>query len=303
MKVLLPIDIVHPVKPTIDQLAALVPLQEAEVLFLYVKEELPAYEAVVGTTADFKDDLNHQIELKAKAVLEEAQSLLNGKCTRIATEIVSGPPAMMIESVAAKEKFDLTVVTPGKHSAVEMFFLGSVSSNVVKYTTGTVLLARPSSNGQEKLTHVIMGIDGSEQSRNAIKRSVQQFRLSDDNVQITLVHVVTVADGLKLVSPIEYISMIENNLLLEGETYLADGQRLLADLGIKRVACLLKEGDPATEIIKVAQSLPADLIVIGAQGRTAVQHFLLGSVSHRIAMRSPCATAVIKTSPQEAVKG
>ena len=88
--------------------------------------------------------------------------------------------------------------------------------------------------------------------------------------------------------------MIENNLLLEGETFLAEGKNILAEHGLKRVDCVLKEGDPATEIINLAFASEADLVVIGAQGRTAVQHFLLGSVSHRIATRCPCSTAVVK---------
>lgn len=296
MKVLVPIDIVHPAKTTIDQLSALVPLKDAEVLLLYVKEEWPSYERVMGASGDFKDDWENQIEKKAKAAFAETSDYLKNKCASVNTEIVVGPPAMMIETVARDEKFDLTVVTPGRHSQVEMFFLGSVSSSVVKHGPETVLLSRPSTNGHEgKARHVIMGIDGSPQSHHAIKRACELFALQDNAVKVTLVHIVSVADALKMVSPVEYISMVENNLLMEGETFLADGKRLLSEAGVEQVSCVLKEGDPASEIIKLANSLPADLIVIGAQGRTAVQHFLLGSVSHRIAMHAPCSTAVVKT--------
>lgn len=299
MKVLLALDIVHSVAKTIEELASLVALAEAEVLLLYVREELPAYEKVAYAVGDFKEDWAHQIEKKATLTFDEAKGQLLPHCARVSTEVVVGPPAMMIESVARDEGFDLTVLTPGTHSRVEKFLLGSVSSNVVKHGPGTILICRPKESINKTVSQVVMGIDGSSGSREAIVRSVKQFKLDPAITQITLIHVVNVADVFKLVSPVEYISMVESNLLLEGETFLAEGKNLLAEAGFTRVECVLKEGDPATEIINLAQAMPADLVVIGAQGRTAVQHFLLGSVSERIAMRSPCATAVVKPLQQQ----
>jgi nucleotide-binding universal stress UspA family protein len=294
MKVLLPLDIVHPIDHTIHKLVAFVPLQNAEVCLLYVKEELPAYEKVIDAVGDFQEDWGHQIEVKAKAAFEQAAALLKPHCPNVTAEIVVGPPAMMIEAVARDEHFDMIALTPGTHRKVEMFLLGSVSSKVVKHGPATVLICRASERPIERLNNVIMGIDGSPQSRNAVAKAIQQFKIDPEQTRITLIHVVSVADVLKLVSPVEYISMVENNLLLEGETFLAQGRAMLSEHGFKRVDVVLKEGDPATEIIALSKAIPADLVVIGAQGRTAVQHFLLGSVSHRIAMHGPCSTAVVK---------
>lgn len=292
MKVLLPMDIVHPIKPTIEQLTAMARLESAEVCLLYVKEELPAYEKVIDSVGDFKEDWGHQIENKAKEAFEAATEQLKPYCARVNSELVVGPPAMMIETVARDEGFDMIVLTPGTHRKVELFLLGSVSSKVVKHGPGTVLICRERSAPLTKLSNVLMAIDGSQQSHNAVRKAAKQFKLT--GTRVTLIHVVSVADVLKLVSPVEYISMVENNLLLEGETFLAEGKAILAEQGITQVDVVLKEGDPATEIIDLARETQADLVVIGAQGRTAVQHFLLGSVSHRIAMHAPCSTAVVK---------
>jgi len=294
MRVLLPIDIVHPAQPTIEALKSLVPLAGAEVLFLYVKERLPSYERRLGSLGDFQDDWEHEVEKRAASVLDEAAAMMKPLCGSVSTEIVAGPPAMMIEAVARDEKFDLTVVTPGQKGRVETFLLGSVSSGVVKHGPGTVLICRPGTRADGVLKNVLIGVDGSPQSHYALAQGVKQFAIDPAETLITLVHIVSVADVLKLVSPVEYIAMVENNLLLEGETFLAEAKATLAEQGFRRVECVLKEGDPATEIIAIARALPADLVVIGAQGRTAVQHFLLGSVSHRIAMHAPGSTAVVK---------
>jgi nucleotide-binding universal stress UspA family protein len=293
MKVLVPIDIVQPLKPLSDELRKIVALKDADLSLVYVKEELPSYESVVGLTGDFKDDPTHKIDEKARITLDEAKQALESSCKSVKTEIVSGPPAMMIEQVARDEQIDLTVVTPHKHTAVSKMFLGSVSSKVVKHVPNSVLVLRPKEGSATKIQRVLMGVDGSENSKYALRWATQLFAI-EPSAEIVLLHAVNVADVMKLVSPIEYISMVENNLLLEGETYIAEGQNILSEAGFKNVKTVLKEGDPTHEMLSLAESMPADLIVIGAQGRTAVQHFLVGSVSNKIATGAKCSTAVIK---------
>jgi len=251
MKVLLPLDIVHPLEPTIMELTKLVDLAGCEVKLLYVKEELPSYERVIEASADFKDDWTHQIEERAGQMFAQARAALEPAGARVSVEIVTGPPAMMIEAVARDEKMEITALKPGKHSQVEKFLLGRVSSKVVKHGPGTVLILRPSALGEDPLRHVVAAIDGSQQSRQAISQAAVQFQLGKRSSCVHLVHVVSVADVLKLISPVEYIATVENNLLLEGETFLAEGKRILADSGVTNVQCVLKEGDPATEIINL----------------------------------------------------
>jgi len=46
-----------------------------------------------------------------------------------------------------------------------------------------------------------------------------------------------------------------------------------------RVDHLLREGDPAAEILRVADECKCDLIVMGTHGRTRVARLLIGSVA------------------------
>ncbi len=295
MKLLLPVDIVHSAKPTIDELKRLVDLKNCQVTMLYVKEELPSYERMIEGLADIKERYADEVQNKAKSYFAELEPQLQPICQSLDTQIVSGTAAMMIEAVARDEHCDLTALTPGVHPKIEEFFLGSVSSKVVKHGPGTVLICRNGGQPQATIRKVVMGVDGSPQSQAAIREAAKLFKLKESGAEITLIHVVNVADVLKLVSPVEYIGIVENNMLMEGETFLANAKQMLAEQGIDKVFCVLKEGDPATEILSLTKSLPADLVVIGAQGSNAVQHFLLGSVSHRIAMHSPVTTAVVKS--------
>ena len=294
MKILFPMDMTNPTSTIIDQVAGILPLAGREVHLLYVNEAWPAYENIIGSQGEFADDFRNVVEVEAQKKLTEAETLLKDKCQTITKEIVSGPPAMMIETVARDENCDLTVMMPGRHPVVTEALLGSVSSNVVKHGPGTILILRPLAKFPSALKNVLIAVDGSQNAKEAMLRAVETFQLNKNDVNVLLLHAVDVADPIKFVSPIEFISRVEQNLVLQGETFLADAKRLLADAGVKKVDMALKHGKPAQQIVELAKSMPADLIITGAEGRTAVQHFLLGSVSHAIAMHAPCAVAIIK---------
>lgn len=46
------------------------------------------------------------------------------------------------------------------------------------------------------------------------------------------------------------------------------------------------EGDPAAVILRLADELRADLIVMGSRGHSALDEVLLGSVAHKVTMRT-----------------
>lgn len=53
-------------------------------------------------------------------------------------------------------------------------------------------------------------------------------------------------------------------------------------------------GNPAEEIIRLANIYKADLIVIGSRGLTGVKRILQGSVSSQVVEEAPCSVLVVK---------
>ncbi|MGE5656068.1 MAG: universal stress protein [Actinomycetota bacterium] len=53
-------------------------------------------------------------------------------------------------------------------------------------------------------------------------------------------------------------------------------------------------GDPAEEIIRLANIYQADLILIGSRGLTGLKRILEGSVSSQVVADAPCSVLVIK---------
>jgi universal stress protein A len=61
------------------------------------------------------------------------------------------------------------------------------------------------------------------------------------------------------------------------------------------VSHLLEEGNPATEILRVAESIPADLIVMGTHGRHGLKRLFMGSVAEYVLERAACPVLTVKT--------
>ena len=53
-------------------------------------------------------------------------------------------------------------------------------------------------------------------------------------------------------------------------------------------------GSPAGEILRMAHDYEPDLIVVGSQGRSAMNRFFLGSISQKILSEAPCSVRVAR---------
>jgi len=60
------------------------------------------------------------------------------------------------------------------------------------------------------------------------------------------------------------------------------------------VETIFTEGDPGHEIIRVAEELNADLIVLGTHGYSGWKRFALGSVTELVVKHAPCAVFIIR---------
>jgi nucleotide-binding universal stress UspA family protein len=293
MKILLPLDLTQPVEPIIASLGAFLNLANCDVKLLYVHELLPAYENALRSSGQFSDDWERQLDANVREKLTAASKLLEGKAKSAQVELRNGPTGHTIESAARDWKADVTVLVPRHKHGAEKFLTGSVTSKVAQHVPGTVLILR---GAPTKLSTVVCGHDGSDASRFALTRACEMFNLAAAG-KVVLCHAVDLAEPVKLLGPVEFVSALEQNSLMQGEVYLADGEKALAAGGVKKVDLQLIEDDPAHGVITMAKDSSADLVVIGGQGHSAVQHFMIGSVSHKIATHSTCSVAVVKPSP------
>ncbi len=67
---------------------------------------------------------------------------------------------------------------------------------------------------------------------------------------------------------------------------------ILAKLDV--VNPIFKTGVPYVEILKIAEEIKPQLIVLGTHGRTGLAHFFLGSVAERVIRGAPCPVVTVK---------
>jgi len=79
------------------------------------------------------------------------------------------------------------------------------------------------------------------------------------------------------------------------ETFWTDLQKLqVTDPGV-HVQHRLEDGDPATGILRVAQEIQADLIVMGTHGRTGLNRLLMGSVAEQVHRKANCPVLTVRS--------
>src|SRR5262245_47537112 len=59
-------------------------------------------------------------------------------------------------------------------------------------------------------------------------------------------------------------------------------------------------GDPAEAIVRMAEELGVDLIVMATHGRTGLPHILLGSVAEKVLRHAPCPVLTVRQRKQKA---
>ena len=68
-----------------------------------------------------------------------------------------------------------------------------------------------------------------------------------------------------------------------------------------RVEHQLSDGNPAREILRVAQEHKCDLIVMGTHGRTGLSRLLMGSVAEHVVRKAACPVLTVKVPLKEIV--
>lgn len=138
---------------------------------------------------------------------------------------------------------------------------------------------------------ILVPIDFSECSEQALDYAVALATKFDAKVHllnVISIPFVAVPEVGSVISPTVLESVVhENQKALDN---LADARRTKVAIG----DTLLRTGDARDEILHTAESLGADLIVMGTHGRRGVTRALLGSVAEVVVRTAPCPVLTVR---------
>ncbi len=80
-----------------------------------------------------------------------------------------------------------------------------------------------------------------------------------------------------------------------GAAAYLEGLRMLPGALVVNASTEATEGDPASEIIRSARNVKADVIVMATRGRSGVVRGLLGSVTDRVTLGSPVPVLIVRS--------
>jgi nucleotide-binding universal stress UspA family protein len=139
---------------------------------------------------------------------------------------------------------------------------------------------------------VLIAVDGSQPSKNAIE-AVARLARTGSMPEAVLVHVRAwpVVYGEASVSSLEQIEQAERQYQ---ERLLADAQAQALGAGLNVAAKVAAQGEPAGEIVRVAQECGAEQIAMGTHGRGALGSLFIGSVAQRVAHLATVPVLLVK---------
>jgi nucleotide-binding universal stress UspA family protein len=139
---------------------------------------------------------------------------------------------------------------------------------------------------------IVVGVDGSEPSRDALRWAITQAGLTGAAVEAVIAwHVPSLAAAGYGWAPVEILNTPE---------YSESAQKVVTDVvsniadpaGTVPIITKAVEGNPARVLLDAAQG--AQLLVVGSRGLGGFTEALLGSVSQHCVHHAPCPVVIIR---------
>lgn len=135
---------------------------------------------------------------------------------------------------------------------------------------------------------IIYATDGSEHAYKALSYARDIARLHGS--ELIVVHAYPALADLKSFG--DYDDVIAHRTA-QGLEILNEAAKELENDGVK-VEKELLEGPMAEAILRTAEVREADLIILGARGRSSFEGLLLGSVSQKVIQHAACPVLVVR---------
>ncbi len=248
--------------------------------------DFPVWSAFPSPLGGYPVPPVEEMESSACEQLATAVELVD---SNVEAEVLRGEPAAALINRAGPG--DLIVVGTRGYGAVRDWLMASVSTGCAAHAESTVVIV-PSSAEAGPLNHVVVGVDGSDNSVGAVRWAL-------DNVPAPQpIRVITAWDTPVLYG---YDPMVPSSVAYEE----AARRRLDSvcealggsDTDCSRLELVTMRGDPRTVLNHASEN--ADLLVIGSHGHGGILHLVLGSVAASLVHHPGCPLAVVRAESKE----
>jgi nucleotide-binding universal stress UspA family protein len=300
-KVLCPIDFSDYSRRALDHAVAIARWYDSSITVLHVYTAtpaaayapgLPALESTALTAAD-----REQLKVHATRFVDAAH------VGDIPVDLVITEGNVAAEILSRARQTGLLVIGTHGRSGFDRLVLGSVTEKVVRKAECPVLTvprAAPAAapGGAVVFKRILCPVDFSDCSTNALNYAMSLSQEAD--AHLTVLHVMTYE--MELTPDMSESLLAYSHLNREAfRNACADNSRERLNAAVPdavRAYCtvdtLLATGKPYREILRVATEQLSDLIVMGVQGRGAVDLMFFGSTTQHVVRQAACPVLTLK---------
>lgn len=203
------------------------------------------------------------------------------------------------EIIRRAESWSATLLVVASHgrTGLSRGLLGGVAERVVRYAHCPVLVTRQSPS--EKV--VIAATDLSDPSLPALARGAEEARLR--GARLIVVHAVDTTAASYLASVGSPFGTTVPIPPVEIQRATRDGLSELLRQSMARFGAsgesLVLDGAPVAEVVGAVEKFHAELLVVGAHGRTGIVRIALGSVAEQLVRLSPCSVLAVRVGENQ----
>lgn len=142
---------------------------------------------------------------------------------------------------------------------------------------------------------ILIAVDGSEHAKKALEVACRL--MGQDNATLHILHVPEVlAYDTTMVWGIGAVALESSREVLEdaGQKIIEKASDAAREQGASHVETHLHQGDPARLILRKAEDLGVEAIVLGSRGLGNFAGLMMGSVSHKVTHSAKCSVITVR---------
>jgi nucleotide-binding universal stress UspA family protein len=227
--------------------------------------------------------------LDADRVAQSAAENLAESGFTASSSTARGDPALEILKVIETGPYDLVVLGASHTSWMGNLLLGRVSMHVLHHAPCSVVVTHRAPTGTGR---VLVGADGSQGARSSLGAAAEVLDRDRCTIEVATVvshpwmFAVTYPAGTFLGHAPDPQGL-EKEKIEQGRIIARRAAAEASAAGFKVMEEAVLVGRPGHQLLKEAEDIGADLVVVGSRGHGAMSRTLLGSVSDQVARHAP----------------
>ena len=246
------------------------------------------------SAADWEDILA-RINSDAQAYLDRMAETIRSDGVTVETVVKDGDPADCILEEADKDAGTLIAMTTHGRTGVGRWLLGSVTDKMVRSGRHPMLITRAQEGGAHPVNRVVLTVDGSDLSEQALPHAVEMANAL--GVGVTVLRAISpnpYGEAFTEYAPVSGVQDLATEMETEAHSYVTAKVGEVQAAGVADVSGSVVTGYPASLILDEVGEAGDKLVAMATHGRAGMARLLLGSVTDRVVRHSAGPVFVVR---------